>query len=220
MQFFAQSQKAITESGKDVVLFDDGTWRFTNESDAKTLETIPTNTADFRKNDDATFVIGSSKINVGVYYNSKIWTVKPSRFPNMEYFFTDNKNSYAFLSVEKTKIPNLKTVKELIITTIQNTVDYFRLKESEYRTVNGKQVLYMRYIANIKGMDFEYLGYYFINDNGFAMLVGYASQDDFEEKIPDLQKFLNGFVETDSNVKTETILEYTSPPPPMKKYSK
>ena len=41
--------KAITDEGKEVILFENGTWKFVNESDAKTLETITTNETAFSK---------------------------------------------------------------------------------------------------------------------------------------------------------------------------
>ncbi len=217
--FSAQTTKAITENGKEVVLFENGTWRFVDESDAKALETISTNPSVFNKSKDANFPLRSSKINVVVHYNTKLWSMHKRNIPNMEYYFY-NDEIYASLTTERTEIHSLKTVKEVLVTNIQQSADYFRLKESEYRTVNGKKMLYMRYIANIKGIDFEYAGYYFINNEGLAMLVAYTIQKEFDKKFPAIETFLNGLAEVNPNDKTpvvtETVEVYSSPPPPMK----
>jgi hypothetical protein len=204
-----QVQKAISESGKEIVLFDDGTWRFAHDSDARTLETITTNPKSFSKSAELVKPAHSTKVNMVVYYDPAKWKAAPNRLHNMEYFFTGQHNMFGSLTTEKTQVPNLRIVKDLIVANVQQSVDYFRLKESEYRKVNGKTMLYMRYIANLRGLDFEYAGYYYITKMGFAMLVGYSMQNDFERNLPELQKFLNGFVEVDSPA------EPLRPPPPI-----
>lgn len=216
---FSQT-KALTDEGKEVILFDNGTWKFVNESDSKTLETISNNPTIFEKHKDASFLFKSKKINVGLYINPKKWNVSTQNVSqNVEYFFTetDSSNSlYGFLMSEKIQIATLKNLKDIILESVQKRVDYFRLKESEYRTVNGLKVLYLRYAANIKGIDFEYAGNYYINDSGYCGIVGFCSQKDFEENFPKISEFLNGISLAQKQEITETI-EYTSPPPPMTK---
>lgn len=202
----AQVQKAVTESGKEVVLFDDGTWRFVHESDSAALETIITNPAIYNRDPRATRIINSSNLNVAVYHDPKKWTAAPNRLRNIEYLFVGPDHIFATLTADKSRIPNLRIVKDVVISNVRQAVDYFRLKESEYRTVNGKKMLYLRYMANLKGMDFEYAGYYYVNDGGFAMVVAYTMQKDFDAKYPEIETFLNGLVE----------MKYEAPPPPMR----
>ena len=211
--------KGVTEDGKDVVLFDNGTWKFVNESDKETLETITTNPKIFTKNDSATSLIQSKILDVGVFYNTKKWKIA-KRSPNKitEYILTDTKfpdEGFAIMMTEKVKIPTLKNLKEIIISGIQRNVDFFRLKKSEYRTVNGLKVLCLHYIANTKGIDFEYFGYYQILEDGYCGVATFALMKDFDKFQPQFEEFLNGF----SVVKKEEIKEeiiYSNPPPPMK----
>lgn len=63
--------KALTEDGKEVVLFDNKTWRFVNESDEKTLDEIETNETAFVKSKESTFLLKSKKIEAGIYINQK-----------------------------------------------------------------------------------------------------------------------------------------------------
>ena len=137
---FAQV-KGLTEDGKEVVLFDNGTWRFVNESDAKSLETIITNNIPFQKSSDASFLMRSKRMNMGVYFNPNKWKVSPyAASPYTEYLFSKTSGDdqlVAFLITEKIQIPTLKNLKDIIIINIQKNADFFRLKDSEYRTVNG-----------------------------------------------------------------------------------
>ena len=156
LTFIAQ-QRALTEDGKEVVLFDNGTWKFVNESDAKVLETIVTNNNVFEKTKTASFLMKSKKMDVGVYFDPKKWKLATQNIsPHVEYFFAErnsNDGYFGFMITEKVQIATLKNLKDLIIENVNRNVDYFRLKESEYRTVNGMKVLYIRYAANKKGMN-------------------------------------------------------------------
>ena len=218
LTFIAQ-QRALTEDGKEVVLFDNGTWKFVNESDAKVLETIVTNNNLFEKPKTASFVMKSKKLDVGVYFDPKKWKLATQNIsPHVEYFFTDRGNTeglFGFMMTEKVQIATLKNLKELIIENVKRNVDFFRLKESEYRTVNGMKVLYIRYAANTKGMDFEYAGNYYINSDGYAGVVGFSSQKMFENSFGAIQELING-ISLVSKQEVSEANEYTSPPPLMK----
>ena len=211
--------KGVTDDGKDVVLFENGTWKFVNESDKATLETITTNPKIFAKNDSATFLLRSRVLDIGIFYNSKKWKVA-KRNPNRvtEFILTDIKfpdEGFSLMMTEKVAIPSLKNLKDIVIFGVQRNVDYFRLKESEYRTVNGLKVLCLRYIANTKGIDFEYLGYYHLLDDGYCGIATFALMNDFDKFHDQFEEFLNGI----SRVKKEEIKEeiiYSNPPPPMK----
>ena len=215
---FIAQQRALTEDGKEVVLFDNGTWKFVNESDAKALETTITNNNLFEKSRNASFLMKSKKIDVGVYFDPKKWKLATQKIsPHVEYFFAErnsNDGYFGFMITEKVQIATLKNLKDLIIENVNRNVDYFRLKESEYRTVNGMKVLYIRYAANTKGMDFEYAGNYYINSDGYAGVVGFASQKVFEQSFGAVQELINGISVTPKEDVKETV-EYKSPPPPM-----
>ena len=214
LTFIAQ-QRALTEDGKEVVLFDNGTWKFVNESDAKALETTITNNNLFEKSRNASFLMKSKKLDVGVYFDPKKWKLATQNIsPHVEYFFAErnsNDGYFGFMITEKVQIATLKNLKDLIIENVNRIVDYFRLKESEYRTVNGMKVLYIRYAANTKGMDFEYSGNYYINSDGYAGMVGFASQKVFEQSFGAVQELINGISVTPKEDIKETV-EYKSPP--------
>ena len=209
--------RGLTDDGKEVVLFDNGTWKFVNESDAKTLETITTNDFIFKKNKDAKSLMRSKKMDVGIYFNPEIWKASREKIgPYVEFMFRANSEDQlvGLMITEKIQIKTLKNLKDILLTSVQKSADYFRLKESEYRNVNGLKVLYLRYIANTKGLDFEYVANYYLNDFGYCGVVAFASQSNFDKNSTQLQDLLNGI----SFAKKEEVSEviYTSPPPPMR----
>ena len=89
--------KALTDDGKEVVLFDNGTWKFVNDSDTKTLETITTNENIFTKDKNATFLFRSKKIDAGIYINPKVWkNTNAFKSPTIEYAFINNLSNNIF----------------------------------------------------------------------------------------------------------------------------
>lgn len=219
--FEASAQiKAVTDDGKEVILLDNKTWRFVNESDEKALETIATNENTFQKDKNSTFLIKSKKIDAGIYINPKIWkTTNLLKNPYLEYTFISEANEQliGMFVTEKIEIQTLKNLKDLQISLLEKRADYFRLEEAEYRTLNDLDVLYLRYIANTKGIDFEYEGYYYLTDEGYCAVSCYTTQKQFEKLKPIMDVFINGLVKTE---KTKTVEVYSAPPPPMPSSSK
>lgn len=189
--------QALTEDGKEVVLFENKTWRFKNESDDKLLETITTNPEVFSKDNNSTFLFKSKKINAGIYVNPKLWKVNNYlQAPYVEYIFqnTDNDQLIGMIVSEKIEIPTLKNLKDIQIAAIQKKADFFKLEESEYRNVNGLKVLYMSYIANTKGMDFKFINYYYLTEEGYFAVSSYTLKNNFDKHKTSMERFINGIV--------------------------
>lgn len=215
--------KALTEDGKEVVLFDNKTWRFTNETDEKQQNSIITNDNPFSKSEDATFLLRSSKIDAGIYINPKKWKTSSVKLGSLEYSFefkkSQNSATMAGLSTDNVPIQTLKNLRDLVLANIQKSVDYFKLINSEYRTVNGNKVIFAEYAANRQGIDFHYVANFYLNENGFCNAIAFTYEKDFEKNKAELLSFINGLVKTDKSQDSE-IIEVVkveeNPPPPMK----
>ena len=109
-QIHAQT-RAVTETGEEVFLYNDGTWKYKNEKEI-TLKDIPTNPKKFKKEDQSTFLLKSSKLNVDVYLNPKLWSFgKAKDNPEAEYELQlKGEDLYGKLISEKVEIP-LETLK-------------------------------------------------------------------------------------------------------------
>ena len=60
--FVQAQQKAITEIGEEVILYENGTWKYQNQENEDEFE-IPTNPKSFTKDEDATFLLKSRKFD-------------------------------------------------------------------------------------------------------------------------------------------------------------
>ncbi|WP_415325801.1 hypothetical protein [Chryseobacterium sp. MMS23-Vi53] len=217
--FSVKSQiKAMTEDGKEIVLFDNKTWKFVNDSDEKALETISTNEQPYEKAKEATFLVKSKKVDGGIYYNPKVWKIIKTEFnfPSLEQVFTNvsNSNIFALFTSENAPVQTLKNLKDLVIASVQKNATYFRLKEAEYRTINNIKVLHMKYSVNAKGLDFEYMGNYYLTSDGYCSITAYTFVNKYDENKKAMENFINGIAKVEKNQVTEAI-EVAPPPPPM-----
>lgn len=188
-------QKAVTETGEEVILFEDGTWEYQNED--KLLEKeIPINSEKFEKDKWSTFLLKSSKLNVGIYLNPKIWSFKKATDnPEAEYELQlKDGDLYGMVITEKVEIP-LATLKSIALENGKAAAPDLKIVKEEYRIVNGLKVLLLQLNGTMQGIKFSYYGYYFSNTNGTVQFVTYTSQNLLDSYKPESEKLLNGFVE-------------------------
>ena len=110
--FYLQAQtKAITETGEEVILYNDGTWIYVNEMTIVNKEII-LNENQFSKHEKSSFLVKSKKVNIGIWINPKEWKFsKDSGNDDAEYNFEKKGGElYGMLIAERLQIP-LKTLK-------------------------------------------------------------------------------------------------------------
>ena len=189
--------KALTENGKEVSLFDDGTWKYAEDSSNNKVDSISTNPNKFTKVTNASFLVKSNTLNIGVYINPSKWTFtgRKANEKNPEYAFSmKNQEGYALIVTEKTPI-DLERMREIALANAKRASVDARIISAEYRTVNNKKVLCLKFQGTLQGIKFVYLGYYFTNENGTVQLLSYTSHNFFASMEKELEMFLNGLVE-------------------------
>lgn len=194
VQLIHAQVSAITESGDQVILYKDGTWKYLNDSLIEASE-IPFNNTEFKKDDDATFMVKSKKMNVGLYINPKKWTFsKGSSNDAAEYLFQKKDDDfYAMIITEKVPIP-VETLRGIAIDNARNVAPDVIVEKEEYRMVNGLKVLLMQMTGTMNGLKFTYYSYYFSNDEGTLQLVSYSGEKMLKDHIPVVENFINGLV--------------------------
>jgi len=191
-------QKALTENGREVILYENGTWQYTGDSSATTgnsSDSITTNPVKFAKTSKATFAVKSNTVNVGVYINPAIWSFTPHKQnePIPEYaFYTKSADIYGMLITEKTQI-GLENLREIALANAKKASDDVRVTNTEYRTVNNQKVLCLELKGTIKGIKFVYFGYYYSCEGGTVQLLTYTSQQLYASNKKAMEDFLNGF---------------------------
>ena len=188
-------KKAVTETGDEVILFDDGTWEYEDNYNFEELE-IPTNPKQFKKEDSASFLLKSKKLNVGFWLNPKKWTFqKATDNLEAEYEFQlKGEDLYGMVISEKVEIP-LETLKYIALENGKGAAPDLKVVKEEFRFVNGIKVLLLEMNGTMQGIKFSYYGYYFSSTNGTVQFITYTSQnllDSYRNKCDDL---LNGLIE-------------------------
>ncbi len=200
----AKSQtKALTEFGREVVLFSDGTWKF-SQSDGDeasiSVDSLKINQVKFKRTDGVTFLVKSKTFNVGVFMNPDKWIFAghADNEINPEYRFSLKAGEgQALMITEKTQI-SLESLRKIALLNAQKASVDVKETFAEYRMVNDKKVLCLKLEGTIQGIQFIYFGYYYSNPNGTVQLISYTSRQFFDNVHKDLEDFLNGIVELDN----------------------
>jgi hypothetical protein len=187
--------KAVTETGKEVILYYDGTWKYTDDID-KPKSDIQTNPQEFRKPDNATFLLKSTKLNLGFWLDTKKWTFSKAKSnPEAEYELNlKNGDLYGMIITENIEVP-LESLKELVMKNGQSVSPDIHIVKEEYRTVNGLKVLLLQSDGTIQGVKFSYYGYYFSSKNGTLQFIMYTAQNLLSRYLKECEEVLNGMVE-------------------------
>jgi hypothetical protein len=185
-------KRAVTDTGEEVILYDNGTWKYVKEDDQKKAE-IPTNPAPFIKNKDASFQVKSKTIEISIWLNTQKWNFKKSKEgEDTEYEFNlKGKDLYAMLLTEKIEVP-LESLRTVAIENAKEAAPDMEIKEEEYRTVNGKKMLYLRMDGTAQGIKFTYMGYYYSDTGGTVQFVCYTAQALVDEYKASAIELLNG----------------------------
>jgi len=188
-------QKAVTETGDEVILYDDGTWKYQNENQLAEKE-IPTNPIKFEKDEKSTFLLKSNRLNIGFWLNPKMWSFKKGiDNPDAEYELQLKEGDlYGMVISEKLEIP-LETLKVIAFENGKAAAPDLNIVKEEYRIVNGIKVLLLQMNGTMQGIKFSYYGYYFSNTNGTVQFITYTSQNLLESYKPKIENLLNGIVE-------------------------
>lgn len=189
-------KKAVTETGEEVVLNDDGTWIYLSPDSEELVVKTPVNDKVFTKNDDSSFLLKSKKINVGFWLNTKKWSFKKAvNNTDAEYELQRRgEDLYGMIITEKIEVP-LETLRILALENGKAVAPDLHIVKEEYRTVNGEKILFLQMNGTMQGIKISYFGYYFSNSNGSTQFITYTSQGLLSHYKKDCEELLNGIIE-------------------------
>jgi hypothetical protein len=187
------SQNAITDTGEEVILYYDGTWKYTNETN-EAARRIETNNKTFEKPKASSFKLKSTKNNSIFWVNTDKWTfTKKVDNPAAEYEFQlKGGDLYGMVITEEAIIP----AESLVKIALENAREFapdLKIVKQEYRVVNGKKVIYMIMAGTAEGMKVTYSGYYYSDHSGTTQFLVYSTSNLVEKYNAELIDFLNGF---------------------------
>ncbi|MEP6794282.1 MAG: hypothetical protein ABJB16_08155 [Saprospiraceae bacterium] len=188
-------QSAVTQTGEQVTLYDDGTWTYVNK-DSINADEILTNPEKFTRGEGASFLLKSTRLSIGCYLDPKKWSFKKGEETEAaEYEINDIPTGlYGMMITEKLDLP-LESLANIALDNARDAAPDVKVNKKEYRYVNGLKVLMMRMTGTIQGIKFSYYGYYYSTLNGATQFLVYSSEEIIDQHISDIEDLLNGFVE-------------------------
>lgn len=193
---YAEAQKkAITENGREVRLYNDGTWKYLDAAQNQSVE-IANNTNNFSKSDNAQYLLKSAQLNVGFWIDKKNWSFRQGyNNPDAEFELQlKDGDLYGMIIIEKIEVP-LASLRNIALENGREAAPDLEIVKEEYRTVNGLKVLLLQMSGTAQGIKFTYYGYYYSNPKGTVQFITYTSTNLLEQYITDCNELLNGFVE-------------------------
>jgi hypothetical protein len=193
--FCMAQTRAVTSNGDEVILNEDGTWKYVKDNGTKDGPArIDTNRIRFLKPAGSSFLVKSNKTNVGIYLDPKKWRfTKLEGGKEAEYEFNNKtKDIYGMMISEKIEMP-LTTLKMAAVTNAKEAAPDIQVTKEEYRYVNNNLVLMLQMSGTITGIKFTYLGYYYSSPKGTVQLLTYTSTNLLNEYKPEMEEMLNGF---------------------------
>ncbi len=187
---------AITDKGDEVVLYDDGTWKYVNDDNQPLMITL--NEEEFIRPKSSSFKLKSDIVSMNFWFNPKLWSFgKAKNNPAAEYELQlKGQDLYAMIICEKVEIP-LVSLKSIAYENAKLNAPDLVIVEQDYRMVNGKKMLFLQMDGTIQGIKFSYFGYYYSSASGTIQFLSYTSQNLLKEYRQICEDLLNGMESTE-----------------------
>lgn len=187
-------QKAITDTGDEVVLYSNGTWSYTDDTVTEKKQ-IPTNPRPFIKPADAQFMLKSTKNNTACWINTSLWSFQKATTEGAaaEYEFQLKGEDLYGMVINEALTMSIDTLAAIALENAKASAPNAKVLKKEYRSVNNIEVLYMEMSGNMGGIEFTYLGYYYSDASGVSQFISYTGSSLVKRYRPQIDNFLNGF---------------------------
>jgi hypothetical protein len=185
---------AITEEGKAVLLFSNGTWRYLNDSVRVSTLDLP----HFAVPGKSTTLVKGKESRYELWYDAEKWKLLPDTvYKNSEYaleFY--NGELIAMMITERMQVP-LATIKEAAIGSFKKEGSECRIAEEQKIMVNGTEGLLLKIDALVDDIPVSYLNAYFSTREGTFQLITYTAYNLFDHHRNDMMEMISGFVLTE-----------------------
>ncbi|MFT3843531.1 MAG: hypothetical protein QM725_00610 [Lacibacter sp.] len=188
-------QTATTKDGKEVILNEDGTWKFVIDVDGLPIDT--TSVKILTKPTNSQKLIKSERNNFGVWYNEKKWLKSDFSANSLAEFQLINQGKFpeVFCMIINERVEGFfDMLKNMVIENAKKSCTDFELYKQEIRTINQIKVLHLIFGGKIQGMQVKYFGYYATTETGITQLVLFTTKNLFNSYEKDFEDFANGLV--------------------------
>lgn len=191
----AQTIKARTESGREVILSPDGTWKYVSE-DADS-HAAPS-TVGMTKPASAKSEYKAKHGGFSIWYDESKWVQSQTDEEGRIEFRLKRGDAYAVAIIEELGVPTA-TLKEIALENAKKAAPDAKVVFEEPRTINGTELVCMKIEGTVKGIPFRYFGYYYGGKSGSIQLLTFTGTQIFPKYEQDFLEFLNGLVIKEPN---------------------
>jgi len=182
---------AVTEEGKAVILFGNGTWRYLNDS----LWISNTGMQYFSTPENSTHVLTGKEPAYEIRYNAEKWKLLPDTLYKNADFSLENHDGevIAMIITEKMQVP-LQRIKDAAVENFNKTGTEFKITEEQKLNVNGTEGLLLKIDALVDDMPFSYLNGFFSTPQGTYQLITFTAYNLFDQYRNDMMDLICGFL--------------------------
>ncbi|HYX31454.1 MAG TPA: hypothetical protein VE863_23175 [Pyrinomonadaceae bacterium] len=179
--------KARTETGKDVLLFPDGTWKY---ADAEPPP--PVKVGSLARPTSAKAKVQTTRGDFAVWYDESKWQLENRlNDDDILHFRLRRADGYAMVLAEGLPMP-MATLKAIAVKNAKDAAPDAHLVSEDTRTVNGTEVMLLTIDGTVSGIPFRYFGYYYSGKQGTIQFIAFTGQNLFDKNKADFADLLNG----------------------------
>jgi hypothetical protein len=179
--------KARTETDKEVLLFPDGTWKYTEENKvARPTDRVYVKPVSARK------LFKSKTGSCGIWVDESKW--KLETIPSDEYefqFLHTSGDGYAAVIVERISMP-VSGLKEVVLENVKKQDPNAKVVSEEKRMVNGKEIVSLIVEFTTHQIPFTFHYYLYAGKAGSIQIATWTGTNLFDEYKQDFNDLLNG----------------------------
>ncbi len=185
--------KAVTDKGEEVVLNNDGTWRYAAVTPSYETRL---DTPSLTKSSSNSFLLKGARVKYGIWLDPKKWSFKSVTDDDnspIEYRLSQkHESSYCMIIPEAIEL-SLDVLETAALSNAKSVAPDVKIVREETRLVNGNLVKHLELRGTVDGIKFVYFGYYYTGAIGTVQLVCYTSESLFAKYKADMESLLNGF---------------------------
>ena len=188
-QVFCRAQQVTLDpyNGRELI---------SNNTPNQAPDTIATSSVVYHKSDSATLKASSHVVyNIDVYIDPKKWAaVRVSDTIEYKFYRAGTYENMGMLISEQNRMSLLDMKSAVLRNASRGGPSGVRLIKEEYRNVNGRKVLFLKFTTLLGGIGFTYWGYYYSSEYGITQLLTFTPTGLSEKNEEDFEDFLNGLV--------------------------
>ena len=180
--------KARTESGKEVLLYPDGKWKYVEDKKETPSEPKPHN-----KSPSAKTQVKTPRGNFEIWIDQAKWSAATTDDRSIMHLRLKTGDAYVMVVSEEIGVPTA-SLKSLALDNVKGVGSEFSIVADETRVVNGRELATLKFNTTIKGIQFTYYGYYYGGKEGAIQVICFTGQSLFGKYEGDFTELLDGLV--------------------------